>query len=167
VLTAPDYAEPLCGWRAWCLVEAEDRVLLRSVVRETFWPVRRPLLARCIRAGRDSDHLAPKATCRCGIYAAYDPATALHVLEGYGQYSRGQRRVGSVLGRVLLWGEIVECENGWRAASAYPAHLYLLDGADTDTVRYADALAVYGVPVESVTWRSPSETLAVIGGEPD
>jgi hypothetical protein len=33
--------------------------------------------------------------------------------------------VETVLGRVLLWGSVVECDHGWRAEYAYPAALYL------------------------------------------
>jgi hypothetical protein len=29
------------------------------------------------------------------------------------------------LGRVSLWGSVIECERGWRASYAYPAALYV------------------------------------------
>lgn len=161
VASAPDYAEPLCGWRAWCLVEGEEGLQLRSVVYETFWPQGRPLLAECLVAGR-GPHSVPSAGCRCGIYAASEPARAVHALEGYGRLVRGQRRVGSVLGRVFLWGDVVECAHGWRAGRAYPAHLYLLGGTGPRATENLDALAGYGVTVEPLEAGSRAETLAAI-----
>ena len=32
-----------------------------------------------------------------------------------------------VLGRVSLWGDVVECAWGWRASFAYPAQIYVPD----------------------------------------
>jgi hypothetical protein len=43
--------------------------------------------------------------------------------------------VETVLGRVLLWGAVVECDHGWRAECAYPAALYLSAGGPDLTHR--------------------------------
>jgi hypothetical protein len=158
---APDYVGPLCGWRAWFLVEREEGLLLRSVVYETLWRPRRALLAECLSTARGGVHPAPGESCRCGIYATCEPARAARFLDGYRQHAREERLAGPVLGRVFLWGEVVECEAGWRAGRAYPAHLYLLDGtAPLAAAERARALARYGVPVEPLEARSSDELLA-------
>ena len=52
-----------------------------------------------------------------------------------------------VFGRALLWGDRLEGELGWRAATAYPLALYVpATLADADAI--AAGLEVYGVPVE-------------------
>ena len=58
-------------------------------------------------------------------------------------FHRGDR----VFGGALLWGNRLEGELGWRAATAYPLALYVpatLDDAET----IAEGLSVYGVRVE-------------------
>jgi hypothetical protein len=48
-----------------------------------------------------------------------------------------------------LWGEVVECERGFRASHAYPLRLYLpVDCTAEDRDDVAHALGSYGVPVE-------------------
>jgi hypothetical protein len=52
-------------------------------------------------------------------------------------------------------GEVVECEHGWRATCAYPAHLYVpgVAAIDDPTVQKTVAgLEVYGVPVEQTSY---------------
>ena len=110
--------------------------------------------------------MAPAASCRCGIYVACQPVRAAEFLEGY-QRSRhqGERVVEAVLGRAFLWGEVVECEAGWRAGRAYPAHLYLLRGAgrgSSSAEMAAQALAAYGVPIELLEARSKEEALTAV-----
>jgi len=83
--------------------------------------------------------------------------------------------IGAIIGRVLLWGRVVECEHGWRAARAYPAQLYLplgrrgrftflaRHGADPEEL--ALALSEYGVPVELVACASLRALARVLEGE--
>lgn len=59
------------------------------------------------------EHVAPHASCTCGIYAAHRPDQCA----GYGKY---------VVGRVSLWGSVVPGDKGWRAELAYPAELFVL-----------------------------------------
>jgi hypothetical protein len=87
---------------------------LQSVLYDDVWEPGRPLAARC-----EHGHSAPDPTCACGIYAANDPAEARRYLVGRDESGV----VGRVLGRVFLWGLVVEGEHGWRAAFAYPAVL--------------------------------------------
>jgi hypothetical protein len=160
---APDYVEPLSGWRAWLLVERDGERLLRSVVYPTLWQPRQTLEAECLR-GRSGAHPAPDLSCGCGIYAASEPAQAADFLWSYGR--SGERgSVLRVLGRALLWGEVVECRAGWRASRAYPSRLYLLSEAAHDagsTLSGARALSAYGVPVELLEASTREEALSAL-----
>jgi hypothetical protein len=158
VSIAPDYAEPLCAWRMWEVEDVDAVPRLRSLYRVSFWPVGAPLEARCeaqrLRLSRRPRHAAPTATCTCGIYGA--PFQLL------------RRRLAVepglppgclfVIGTVSLWGDVLECERGWRAALAYPRHLFVplgLPGAADRAVGLAD----YGVPVELVETRNIADAL--------
>lgn len=148
---APDYAEPLVGWRVWVVVVTEEGPRLRSVVQKTAWPAGRALAAECRRHRllRRARHDAPTAACHCGIYATGLDELAPLLVEA--PWDTGLR----VLGEVSLWGDVVECERGWRAARAYPARLYVPVGDGRlaqDAV--VDALSAYRVPVEPLGCRA-------------
>ena len=137
-------SRPVRGWRAWTVVETAEGLRLGSVLHDLVWPLGRPVVAEC-RLHEDPfalpvpPHPVPGPICNCGFHAARDVADAL-------SYARGRDEPATIcriLGEVSLWGHVLETEGGWRASHAYPAHLYV---ADADI---AEALAVYGVPVES------------------
>ena len=147
---APDYPEPVVAWRVWFAREDQGRTRLRSLFHDLSWPVREPLAAECLRRRlpfRRGDHSAPAASCHCGIYAASLERVGSYLDPGW---LRGRRE--PVVGRVSLWGRVVECEQGWRASLAYPERLYvpLLDarGDESRAARVALDLTDYGVPVE-------------------
>ena len=165
---APDYVEPLVGWRVWFAVEAGGKTRLSSVFYEMVWPTREPLAAACLRSRflrrrpPQGDHAAPAASCGCGIYAAS--------LQRAGEYLTGPRASGRamcpVIGRVALWGSVVECAHGWRASLAYPAQLYvpLLPRGRHAVLarRFALDLTEYGVPVDLLEVRRPNELIATL-----
>jgi hypothetical protein len=72
-----------------------------------------------------------------------------------------------VVGRVSLWGRVVEAEAGWRASHGYPAALFVPRAtqsrrrarATVPVERIARELRDYGVPVELVN-ASTSRQLA-------
>jgi hypothetical protein len=152
---APDLAEAIEAWRAWRVVQRGTSYLLRSVLKPTIWPQHEPLAAECLhsepwprRVWRrpDGRHEAPHFRCDCGIYAA-----DLARVDQYLTPSPLEPTVGRVLGRVSLWGTVIECERGFRASFAYPRVIYIPgDAARTDRRldELAAALAEYGVPVE-------------------
>ncbi len=160
---APDYVEPLGGWRLWSVAAGPGGVRLRSLFHEVDWPPGRALHAACMARrfpwlrrtpGRRRGHPAPEDGCTCGLYAARG--------EWLRAYMRRQGG-GYVYGRVLLWGLVVECEQGWRAEWAYPERLYVPDAAAGDELSVDELvaeLAVYGVPVEAALDRDPEELLA-------
>jgi hypothetical protein len=113
------------------------------------------LQAECLRPGlrlfrrRRFGHRPPSEACECGIYAA-DASTAASY--GTPPADRVDRRI---LGRVALWGVVVECEHGWRASHAYPYEIVIpVHRFRDDTLVPLEALAfdltVYGVPVTVV-----------------
>jgi hypothetical protein len=158
---APDYVEPVEAWRVWVVAQTTQGARLRSVFHDAVWRPDEPLSARCehrrlsLRApwrARTGTHPAPSESCRCGIYAALRPADvmAYFSLRGPGEACRA-------IGRVALWGEVVECESGYRAQHAYPTHLYVpafrrsrWPGRRADVEDVLFGLAAYGVPVEIV-----------------
>jgi hypothetical protein len=158
VVLAPDYAEPLCAWRLWEVEDVDGAPRLRSLYRLSFWPVGAPFEARCeaqrLRLSRRPRHAAPSETCSCGIYGA--PFELL----------RRKLAVDDglppgclfVLGTVSLWGDVLECERGWRAALAYPSRLFVPLGFPGAAER-AVGLADYGVPVELLETSTIAEAL--------
>jgi hypothetical protein len=153
--TAPDAVEAIVGWRAWAISDVAGAFRLRSVVAPTLWPAREVLEAECLRPGLRPfrrlrlGHKPPSEACECGVYAA-DASTAASY--GTPPADRVDRRV---LGRVALWGVVVECEHGWRSSHAYPyeivipAHRFREDTLVPLEVLAFD-LTAYGVPVTVV-----------------
>jgi hypothetical protein len=71
------------------------------------------------------------------------------------------------VGRVALWGVVIECERGWRASYAYPARLYVPTRSTARRPRLsprevADGLAAYGVPVTATDASDRSELVEAI-----
>lgn len=107
-------AEPIVAWRSWGLTGWRDgsHLLLRPVARRAApWKPREVAEATC----RTSPfHAAPATECRCGLYAS----PTLDLLR--------RTKCPAVLGRVALWGRVIEHERGFRAHFAYPQRLRLI-----------------------------------------
>lgn len=148
---APDYVEPLEAWRVWRVVAADGAFLLGSVTKPTLWPVGETFAAECLHVRiwlpwRKS-HTAPQERCECGIYA-----TTLERAIVYASARLPRDTVGWAIGRVALWGTVVQCERGYRASCAYPIEIYLpCDPAKVDAHLVAAELAPYRVPVIAVS----------------
>jgi hypothetical protein len=148
---------PVHGWRLWFVVAEAGRAGLVSPVYPTLWPVGRPLEAACDARRREPlrpwklrppEHAAPDATCSCGVHAVSLPGD----LAAYVPSVAGRRIVHRVVGRVALWGRVVEGARGWRAARAYPAELWVPEvHVNGRRVAGLEAMALdlagYGVPV--------------------
>ena len=174
----PDYVQPFEGWRVWRASSDGSQLRLRSVVQETVWPPREEFAAECLRRrilarlSRRQRHEAPAEACACGIYA-----TSLDRLGSY-LHERGGNRTHYVFGRVLLWGTLIECEQGWRAARAYPAEIIVpapprassptiiapREPASATAEEIADALSCYAVPIV-VLPHTAAEALDVVALE--
>jgi hypothetical protein len=139
---ASSSSSPLVGWRVW-RVAAEHGVLrLRSAVFDDRWEPGGEVSASCAYG-----HEAPLASCACGLYAVRSPERAVRYLVGRDDPDVVHR----VVGEVALWGLVVEADHGWRAATAYPAAIWVprrsTGGHAVAAEELADALAAYGVPV--------------------
>jgi hypothetical protein len=128
----------MLGWRLW-------RVRLRGGAHELVswshgeaWPARERLEARCDRLlGRCGE--APRLRHSCGIYAVRTREAAEALLRGL------PRLPGPfAIGRVSLWGRVIENVGGWRAQFAYPYELQLIgaDAADAQDLRRRYAVDV-------------------------
>jgi hypothetical protein len=157
----PDFIEPVEAWRVWRVSLREGRIVLQSLFAGTVWEPGVALAASCAKRHRSRwrpwriespDHGVPEIDCSCGIYGVRSVAAARWYLESRAFFCRGDR----VVGRVALWGDVVESESGWRAARAYPIELFVpapttLQGgfrrrAYVDEI--ALALEAYRVPVD-------------------
>jgi len=173
---APDYAEPIVGWRAWDVVEEFGVPSLRSLYYPATWPRLRSLHAACerrsllapLRRGRQP-HAAPLARCECGIYAC-DFELAASFLEEPPSFDKCLLQ--RVAGQVALWGDVVECERGWRAEEAYPVTIFVSTcplgrRAPRRAPReLASQLETYGVPVHLVHAEGPEEFVKALAREP-
>jgi hypothetical protein len=163
---APDYVDPIVGWRAWRVVRRNGRLLLASPYVNVAWRPGSPLVAECHvgPAEPEPEHETPDPACACGIYAS-----RLESLDWPAFVRTAPRPL--VIGRVLLWGKVVEGTRGWRAELAYPERLWVpaTDGHYTAGVwETADGLGEYGVDVSPVCVDGPlalTTTLRVLDDE--
>lgn len=157
----PDRITPIVGWRVWQVVGVHGKKRLasqhvtpsawrdRSSVGRFVWTPGKALRAVCeVPKHRHATcscpiEPAPAASCSCGFYVA----RSLDLLPE--DYLRKRKRWEDpyVVGRVALWGKVIEHEDGWRGEYAYPQAIYL---EPEDAELRAD-LEVYGVPILSAT----------------
>jgi hypothetical protein len=168
------------------VVELGGALHLSSPVYETVWFPRQETLARCrdrSEARTWRPHAAPAEDCRCGLYAARSPAQAAALLAER-RWARAGHALQAALGRVSLWGSVIECEQGWRGERAYPAALYLPALAPEASSRrlgrllprrwdaflpapdVARGLSAYGVAVELIACRTLTELAAALASDP-
>ncbi|MDH4112748.1 MAG: hypothetical protein OEV60_08725 [Actinomycetota bacterium] len=107
-------SEPIIAWRVWALTGRRDGsdLLLRPVARRArTWQPRQVVEASC-RSSRW--HEAPEPLCTCGLHGTH----GIEVLR--------KTKGPAVLGRVALWGRVIEHQHGFRAQFAYPQRLRLI-----------------------------------------
>lgn len=153
--SAPDYCEPIIGWRTWRAVERQGETHLMSLFHRVRWPALEPLAGMCRtrqwpRLRKKTPHPSPHAACQCGIYASTLEVAATYVADpARGLWYLATDR--TVIGEVALWGDVVECTNGWRASLAYPTRLFVPAETPTaDENGLVRQLGRYGVPVEMI-----------------
>lgn len=130
----PDEVGVHYGWRAWDVkadaVELGQVPLLRSATASAYaWTPRQINYAICTKGtGRKNGqtagkpHEVPAPGCRCGLHAAKDLDHLISL--GYQDYDE-EKGSWSVIGRVALWGRVIEGTQGWRAEKGYPDQLYV------------------------------------------
>jgi hypothetical protein len=112
----------MIGYRAWGLGNLANLTSHRSD-QGFLWPVfhsHRPWLSGVNTAVHDSSwssrlHVAPVASCICGIWIKPDPLDGLN-------YMGGDKTV--ISGAVQVWGRVIEHENGLRCQYAQVIALY-------------------------------------------
>ena len=135
-MTAPDYIEPIVGFRAW---HADGGDLVPwSAGRAGAW---QPGVneAKCLHRPPSPNHRAPVGECSCGLYALASATDArLHP---------GSEAVGAI----AAWGDVEVHRTGFRAQYAAVVALALPGWCEA---RHADALraaaARYRVPLVPV-----------------
>jgi hypothetical protein len=174
----PDEVEPRVGWRVWDVVALDGTLRLCSLAFWSIWLPRQEAAATCRTSLLDAaltglpPHEAPQERCSCGIYATQ---TAGQVLEFSRSVRRRRDTVHRVAGRASLWGTVVECDGGWRAAYAYPSAIYVpaarprsfrlarrLERPAMAVEEIAFGLLDYGVPVEIVDCAGERELAALL-----
>ena len=93
----------------------------KSLVR---WTQNLPMKAECLFAY--TTHEPPSLDCSCGLYGVKESKWGSspywrHSNTILARITRG--KLGTIAGKVELWGRYVEHENVWRAEYAYPAVL--------------------------------------------
>lgn len=112
----PDLIEAFTGWKG-LLADKEGGLWSPSV--ETFWPVGKPLIAKCKQG---ASHDPPHTRCMCGIYALKD----FEGLKKHG-YNWGGKQGDMVwvLAEIALYGQVRKGRIGWRASKAAPQAVYV------------------------------------------
>ncbi len=137
------------AWRGWRVdierVMCDPRSLsvtyrLKSVSFNDMWPAKRPM------ESEDGRTVESKVAHGSGIYTLKEPEYALfHAGLPHG-----------VLGRVAIWGDIIEHEKGYRSQYAYPIKLIEFPGQD-----WAALGKEYGVPVIQPSYELLAEAYKV------
>jgi hypothetical protein len=156
--SVPDYLEPIVGWRVWRVISWRGQKLLSSLFNNVVWFPETRLDASCFSSARLCLHSSPDERCGCGIYAAHNDAISWNAV-----CTRSLRPV--VIGRVHLWGRVIEAERGWRATHAYPERIYVPRVGESfkdDDFRIAEGLRTYGVPATPVLVESSAAMMPAL-----
>lgn len=159
-LPAPDAIEPIRCFRSWKVGSRttyegwpiigwhsehtrQERIpdgMLGSYAVNCLWPTDEPLQAECLKMYpaqlSQTCEVSPGSTCWCGIYGH----RSLNHIET--RYSGA----AVLTGVVALWGEVEECERGWRASRARPIALAVPDNLPALVLAKA-ASDVYEIPL--------------------
>lgn len=128
-MTAPLYLDPVIGWRVWHVAPGPEGPRLLSWSRPSSWPAGERMQAACRTAfGR---HQPPRRGHRCGVYALRRRDDAEGLLRDLFRLAPpGSGRRATAIGRVSLWGRLIENVDGWRAEYAYPYDVTLFGATE-------------------------------------
>jgi hypothetical protein len=117
--------EPILGWRAWRLRRTESGLRIVPTTPRSAWEPRVAIHATCSGSHTREYmvhnpelakfHRSPEPGCTCGIHALKDPARLAR-----------SGRTAAVVGRVAMWGRVIEHTKGHRAEFAYPSRMRLV-----------------------------------------
>lgn len=158
---APEHTfmEPLLGWRCWRVqriqtLSGATRYRLCAAGdygRPKVWQPRVANIAAC--SDRRSMHDAPHPRHECGIYAYREREDAERKLVWFEAYAHAYHMQKYkhdarppyetwAIGRVSLWGRVVECELGWRTQFAYPYDVEVFTTSGKAAVAIRDDYAI-------------------------
>lgn len=118
-------AEIIYGHRVWRVMpytalDGRETVRLCAVGLLGIPKVWNPLVPQqAVCSQHDSHHEAPWYDCECGVWASNDAEWAYRRMILWMQ-TQGGDPVGWAVGRVAMWGRVIEHTKGWRAQYAYP-----------------------------------------------
>lgn len=145
---APATPGTVTGWRVWHVETTPRAVQLRSWSQPGIWPARHRFQARCHAlpglASFRRPHRTPQRGHACGIYACREREDAQALLEALGPVGPEAGRMAAAVGRVSLWGRVIENTGGWRGEFAYPYEVVLFGG---DREMAAELRARYAIDV--------------------
>lgn len=117
--------EPILGWRAWRLRLLDAGLRIAPTTPRSAWQPGVAIHAACSGSHTREYmvynpelaelHRSPEPGCTCGVHAIKDPARLAR-----------SGRSAAVVGRVALWGRVIEHTKGYRAEFAYPSRLRLV-----------------------------------------
>ena len=160
----PDVAGYAVGWRIWTSEKPPLPACLSSL-RGTRWPHRTPLIAGCRTKDvlpsfdpqyRTRLHDTPDESCTCGIYAVRTEEQLVSEHVGLTTSALIMRQMASefpvnhIIGKVALWGKVIEYTDEFRAEYAYTLELWAFE---TPQAVVSDLHLGYGVPVHRVSAR--------------
>jgi hypothetical protein len=133
-----DAGPVITAYRAWQAgFVNHDQLRLVALGSRMIWEPRQKVEAECRPLGTPTHgrHRSPEFNCWCGVWGFSNLEKLLSALVTY--------RV-SAIGKVSLWGRVIETEDGYRAQYAYPQELWLPD-------RTLENIGlIYGVPVRTI-----------------
>jgi hypothetical protein len=160
---APDLIEPIVGYRGWRYMASGQWVQLFAVgyVRDhpsaknewegagSSW-----VTASCVL---EPTHVVPDEHCSCGFYAtkSADDVAPFGMAGDPPDFLEGGTATGTVLGRVLLAGKVIEHAFGYRAERARIAELIPTTADGGITRALASRLALPVGPTLDVSWLIP------------
>jgi hypothetical protein len=115
----------ILGWRAWRVLpwrelDGAPSYRLAACGTKGIPKVWRPqLAAEAVCSEYETLHEAPWPQCDCGIHAYKDRVEAEQHWQRFIGF-KPEEVAGWAFGRVSMWGQVIECERGWRAQYAYP-----------------------------------------------
>lgn len=114
----PDRITASYGWRAWHVRDGQ----LYPLIKNTLPLPKEAVAATCLEK-LHSEAETPHLDCMCGFHAAKDPRELI----GWIWRGRLMKPEPVVIGRVALWGRIIEGTQGFRSQYVYPTALYAYD----------------------------------------
>lgn len=129
-------ADPIVAWRKWWV--DIDTGLLISLFKDTVWVPGEKMTATClaqtgpVHITRRACSSSPQFECQCGIWGVPARDDLPRYGEGPGPRAPEHQSHLIVVGRVTLWGRVIEHDRGWRAQYAYPYELLVQPGTSDE-----------------------------------